>query len=195
MKLVLGLGNPGTGYHRTRHNAGFEVVRELERRQGLHERREGSASITTAVIAGAEVLLARPRTFMNESGRAAAQLVHRRHLEDLADLLVVHDDMDLGVGTLRLRSAGSEGGHNGVRSIIGALRTRSFARLRVGIGRPPLGEDPIDYVLGPFTSQERTALAPVLVAAADAVEYWVEYGIGEAMNRFNNWRADRESQQ
>ncbi len=191
-KLIVGLGNPGTAYQRTRHNVGFEVVRELERRSASdgRERREGPSVVKSVAIAGNEVLLARPRTFMNESGRSVSSLVHRYQVRDLSDLLVIHDDMDLPLATLRLRAGGSNGGHNGVGSIIGALGSPRFARLRIGIGRPPAGIDPIEYVLGGFSHQDRQALMPVFAIAAQAAECWVERGIAEAMNRFNSWRAD-----
>ena len=194
-KLIVGLGNPGTNYQRSRHNVGFEVVRELERRAApdARERREGPSVVRPAVLAGIEVILARPRTFMNESGRAVSSLVHRYQVRDLADLLVIHDDMDLPLANLRLRAGGSNGGHNGVGSIIGVLGTQRFARLRIGIDRPPAGMDPIEYVLGTFSSQERAALTPVLALAAEAAEFWVEHGIAEAMNRFNSWRPSTEA--
>lgn len=191
----MGLGNPGTAYQRTRHNVGFEVIRELERHSAAagRERREGPSVIRSAVIAGTDVVLARPRTYMNESGRSVSSLVHRHQVRDLNDLLVIHDDMDLSLGTLRLRAGGSNGGHNGVGSIIGALGSQRFARLRLGIGRPPAEMDPIDYVLNAFSSEERQALTPVLRAAAEAAEFWVEQGIAEAMNRFNSWRSSPEA--
>ena len=194
-KLILGLGNPGAKYQRTRHNVGFEVVRELEKRALSvgPQRREGPSDVKTATLAGAEVVLARPRTFMNDSGRAVSSLFHRHAVRDLSDVLVIHDDMDLPLAVLRLRAGGSNGGHNGVGSIISVLGTQRFARLRIGIGRPPVGIDPIEYVLTAFSAEDREILAPVYAVAAEAAAFWVEHGIAEAMNRFNSWRPSSES--
>src|SRR5207237_5988073 len=140
-KLILGLGNPGPKYQHTRHNIGFEVLGTLEKQADSIGRalREGPSDVKTATLAGTEAILARPRTFMNDSGRAVSSLIHRHSIRDLKDLLVIHDDMDLPLATLRLRAGGGNGGHNGVGSIIGALGTQQFARLRIGIGRPPAG--------------------------------------------------------
>lgn len=187
-KLIVGLGNPGERYQRTRHNVGAEVIRELERRLDVRAVRQGPARVARGNIAGHPAVLARPATFMNESGRAVASLVRRNDVADLADLLLVVDDLDLPLGALRLRATGSAGGHNGMKSVIGALRSQRFPRLRVGIGRPPPGEDPIDYVLTRFAPEERPAIAAIVRAAADAVECWVEEGIAETMNHFNRWR-------
>lgn len=184
-KIVVGLGNPGRKYRQTRHNIGAAVVQELERRKGLRSTRSSLATVAAAEIAGEQVVLARPRTYVNESGRAVQSLLRRSRLQQLEDLLVVVDDMELPLGTLRLRPNGSDGGHNGLRSIIEAVGSRSFPRLRIGIGRPPAGVDPIDYVLGEFGLEERETLGRAQLTAADAVEHWAEHGIAETMNRFN----------
>lgn len=187
-KMVIGLGNPGPRYAATRHNVGFRVVEELERRQGLQARRGRSAIVVRGAVAGQPVLLVCPTTFMNESGRAVRPLLRRHGVKDLADVLVVLDDMDLPVGALRLRIGGSDGGHNGMRSIIAAVATQDFPRLRLGVGRPPPGWDPIDHVLTPFARDEQPVIGAAVQAAADAVECWIEEGVTEAMNRFNSWR-------
>jgi PTH1 family peptidyl-tRNA hydrolase len=184
-KLIVGLGNPGPRYRDTRHNVGFAVVSTLAERHRLSGRTVGSAIIGEGEIGGARVVLAQPTTFMNDSGRAVAQLKRKYPNVDLADFLVVVDDMDLPTGTLRLRGKGSAGGHNGLRSIIGALGTDAFPRLRIGVGRPPPSIDPIDHVLTRFRPDEREAIDAAIMTAADAVEYWIETDIEETMNRFN----------
>jgi PTH1 family peptidyl-tRNA hydrolase len=122
---------------------------------------------------------------MNRSGQAVVYLVRRYGVTDLANLLVIADDMDLPLGTLRMRSAGSDAGHNGIRSIIDALGTQAFPRLRLGVGRPTVGQDPVQYVLGRFRRDERPAVAQAVAVASDAIECWLESGLEEAMNRFN----------
>lgn len=193
-KVVVGLGNPGSRYQQTRHNVGAAVVQELMRRKSARPARDGLAMAARATIAGTEVALAYPRTFMNDCGPAVQSLVHRHGVRDLEDLLVVVDDMDLALGTLRLRPSGSDAGHNGLKSIIEALGSRGFARLRVGIGRPVPGLDPIDHVLGRFSSQEKPTIAESQLAAADAVESWIAHGITETMNQFNRTPANDVSQ-
>ena len=184
-KLVVGLGNPGARYGGTRHNAGFLVVQELVRRHKLAVKNRKPAAVWEARIRGADVTLAQPKTYMNLSGRAVASLRRAYNIRDLASLLVVYDDLDLPLGTLRLRDGGGSGGHNGMRSIIEALGMETFSRLRIGIGRPPPGMDPVDYVLTRFGAEERALIERSVSVGADAVECWIEYGPSEAMNRFN----------
>ncbi|MGC8874832.1 MAG: aminoacyl-tRNA hydrolase, partial [Chloroflexia bacterium] len=168
--LLVGLGNPGEAYVRTRHNVGFRCLSVLAARHRLSFRQKhGQARLAIGEIAGRRVVLARPYTYMNRSGTAVADLLKWLQLP-LERLLVIHDDLDLPLGTIRLRPRGSAGGHRGMRSIIEALGTESFPRLRVGIGRPANpAQDPIDYVLSPFTAEEEPVLAGVLERAADAV--------------------------
>jgi PTH1 family peptidyl-tRNA hydrolase len=189
-KLIVGLGNPGPEYARTRHNIGFLCLAELAERHGLRLARGRShAETTTGQIAGQAVVLARPQTYMNESGRAVAALAAYYGVAP-ADLIVVYDDLDLPFGHLRLRAAGSAGGHNGLRSIIAHLHRDEIARLRIGVGRPP-GQMPAErYVLLPFAPAERERLPQLLGAAADALECWLRDGLEAAMNRYNGWSTD-----
>lgn len=184
-KLVVGLGNPGPRFSHTRHNAGFAVISELGHRHGARARAQGPSLVGQATIAGQKVVLAEPTTMMNLSGRAVAQLRRAHFVKDLLDLLVVVDDMDIPVGTIRLRDRGGSGGHNGLKSIIDAVGSQEFARLRVGVGRPPPRWDPMDHVLARFRPDEQPIFEESVLRAADAVECWIELGSAEAMNRFN----------
>jgi PTH1 family peptidyl-tRNA hydrolase len=184
VNLVLGLGNPGSEYAHTRHNAGWLVLEEIEERGrfGRSERR-GPARLRRGTIDGLELSLARPTTFMNESGRAGVHLARSLGV-DVADIVVVHDDVDLPFGRLRIRRGGSAGGHRGVASLIAAWRRPDFIRVRVGVGRPP-DDDTIDYVLSPFEGAERIALPAIVRRAADATIAVVRDGLEAAMNQFN----------
>lgn len=185
MKLIVGLGNPGKKYERTRHNAGFHVVDEIARRSGASVAKQMSRSLTgVASIGGGRALLAKPQTYMNESGVAVASLL-REVYGTADDLIVVHDDLDLPPGTVRVKAGGGHGGHNGLRSIIEQCGTADFVRVRVGIGRPPAGGDAADYVLSPFFAEERQGAAAAVSAAADAVIALLEQGAAAAMNLFN----------
>jgi PTH1 family peptidyl-tRNA hydrolase len=185
MKLIVGLGNPGRRYRRTRHNVGWEVVARLARKTGIVLGEEDEFSeVGRGVIGGQRVILARPQTYVNVSGEAVRAL-RRRHRLRPADILVIVDDLDLPLGRLRLRPGGSAGGHNGLRSIIEALGTTDVPRLRVGIGRPPAGVDPADHVLSRFTPEEEPVIEDALERAADAAATFVAEGIERAMNRFN----------
>ncbi len=182
----MGLGNPGRRYRGTRHNVGFEVVDRLARRWGASFRAEGAAEVAQAQVGGMPVLLAKPLTYMNRSGDAVRELVGRWGLS-AADVLVVYDDMDLPVGTLRVRARGSSGGHRGMASVLEALGTLEVARVRVGIGRP--GSHPVDHVLSRFPRGERAEVDEALDRAADAVEVALREGIQRAMDRFNRRQA------
>ena len=184
-KLIIGLGNPGPRYRDTRHNVGFAVISTLGERHHVSGRTVGSAIVGEGEIAGTRGVLAQPTPFMNDSGRAVALLRRTHPGIELEDYLVIVDEMDLPVGTLRLRGKGSAGGHNGLKSIIAALGTTEFPRLRVGVGRPPQAVDPVDHVLTRFRPDERETIDAAVMTAADAVEYWIQYGIEETMNRFN----------
>ncbi len=189
LHLIVGLGNPGPKYDRTRHNAGFAAIDELARRHGLDWRgRQARAEIARGTIGGVSVVLAKPQTFMNLSGESVSGLLHWHKLP-VARLLVLYDDLDLPLGTIRVRARGSAGGHNGMSSIIQHLRTQEFARVRIGIERPPGGGDPIGWVLGHFTKEQAQELAPALSAAADAAEFWLANGIDKTMNAFNGGAA------
>ena len=175
MKVVVGLRNPGPDYEGTRHNIGAEVLAELARRHG--ERFKAKMMRTRSEIAelrfeADKVVLAAPMSYMNESGGPVAATM--RHVKaDVSDLLVIHDDIDLDFGRLRLQVGGGAGGHNGIRSVEKSLRTREFSRLKVGVGRPPGSQDPAEFVLRRFGGKERTEADLVVADAADVVERWI----------------------
>lgn len=184
-KMIVGLGNPGLRYARNRHNVGFQIVDALAAKHGLgFDKRQFKALIASGVIDGQRVLLVKPQTFMNLSGEAVQPLVSYYKVE-LPDLMVVFDDMDLPLGTIRLRPFGGAGGHNGMKSIIARLGSNRFPRLRVGIDRPPGRMDPAAYVLQDFSSEEEAIMAQVRDRAVRALETWLTAGIDAAMNAFN----------
>jgi len=185
MKIVIGLGNPGRKYERTRHNAGFLAVDELAR--GLRfdlTQEKYHALVGRGQVGGGDALMVKPQTFMNESGRAVAAAL-RYTGSAVADLIVVHDELDLPLGTVRIKTGGGHGGHNGLRSIIEHTGTPEFVRVRVGIGRPPVGRDAAEYVLNPFLPAERQAAEDAITRAADAVKAVLEDGLTRAMNAYN----------
>jgi PTH1 family peptidyl-tRNA hydrolase len=189
--MVVGLGNPGREYAGHRHNIGFRVVDALARAHGVAFARRKGAKARVAEARRPEdrasdrlILFVKPQTFMNLSGQAVVRL-SRAHAIPPERILVVYDDLDLPLGRLRLRPEGGSGGHKGMRSIIDALGTQAFPRLRVGIDRPPTGVDPTEYVLRPFFREEQVLVAEVVERAAAAVECWLEEGILAAMDRFN----------
>ncbi len=191
MKIVVGLGNPGRQYAATRHNVGWMVVERLADRAGWGAGRERDAArVVWGRYRDLDLALVKPLTFMNESGLAVRKVLAREHAP-LDELLVVCDDFALPFGRLRLRAAGSAGGHNGLRSIIGELGSQAFARLRVGIGEPGAGA--IDHVLSRFEPAERAALPLVIDAAADAVEAWARDGAARAASEWNAWRLPEAS--
>lgn len=189
MKIVLGLGNPGERYAGTRHNLGFRVVDELARRHSVAFRRRDELSdqswTAETTIASEDVVLAKPRTFMNRSGRAGASLLRRFDLAP-ADLLVIHDDADLELGRVRVRPSGGAGGHNGLRSLIATLGSGEFPRIKLGVrgaGRERV--DLAEYVLGEFDPSERSVVAALAALGADAVEAVLASGVESAMNAWN----------
>ncbi|MGH7610135.1 MAG: aminoacyl-tRNA hydrolase [Candidatus Dormibacteria bacterium] len=188
---MLGLGNPGAEYDGTRHNAGAATVAVLVGR--LQTRRRGfrgPAWVAEAQLPGRSLLLARPKTYMNDSGAAGARLLGQFGL-GLEAVVVVHDELDLELGQLRLRPGGGTAGHNGLRSLQTHWRSQDFARVRIGIGRPPPGEDPIDYVLARPGGGEARALERSLERAADAVLAIADHGLEQAMTEFNRrWDAE-----
>ena len=184
IKLIVGLGNPGTRYTRSRHNVVFIIVERFAHAHGLRfARKRFNAEITEGSLAGARVMIAKPQTFMNLSGEAVGKLFAFYKIAP-ADLLVVYDDLDLPLGKMRLRPQGSAGGHHGMESIIARVGTSDFPRLRVGIGRPDPDAD-IDHVLGTFDHAERAAMDETFARTIEAIEVWVRDGIDAAMNRFN----------
>lgn len=186
MKLVVGLGNPGRQYVGTRHNVGYEVLAELARRWAAENRPrvQFSGETVSATIHGVKVLLLSPTTYMNRSGTSVRAATDFYKL-DLQDILVVCDDMNLPLGKLRFRSRGSSGGHKGLADIIRALGTEEVPRLRIGIGKPPGGEDSVRFVLSHFGKEEETIIRGAYRRAADAVEIWVTQGIEACMSQFN----------
>jgi PTH1 family peptidyl-tRNA hydrolase len=186
LHLIVGLGNPGADYARTRHNAGFQVVERLAERwrAGWSYERKFNARLARAERGGVPVLLCQPQTYMNTSGEAVGPLMSYYRVSQ-PRLLVVVDDADLPLGELRLRARGSSGGHHGLESIERHLASRAFARLRIGIGRAPGAREITDYVLGRFHSTEAGKADRVLKVACDQVECWVDAGIEKAMNQFN----------
>jgi PTH1 family peptidyl-tRNA hydrolase len=183
--LVVGLGNPGREYVQARHNIGFQIVSRFAEKRGLgFSRMQNQALVATGRIGNVRAVLAKPQTWMNDSGRAVEPLA-RFYKVELARLLIVYDDLDRPSGSLRLRSEGGHGGHNGMRSIIARLGTQEFARLRVGIGRPPGRMDPAAYVLQPFTRDEEIVMDTARDRAVEAIECFLAEGIVAAMNKFN----------
>ncbi len=184
MKIVVGLGNPGTQYEKTRHNVGWMVLylRAYGAGWAAKGRTRDAASIAMGRFRGLDLTIVKPLTFMNDSGRAVRKVLAREHAP-LNELLVIADDFALPFGKLRFRENGGAGGHNGLGSIIDELQTEKFSRLRIGIGAPDRGF--IDHVLAPFQPDERQRLDGLLEAAADAVEEWARHGTSKAANRFN----------
>jgi PTH1 family peptidyl-tRNA hydrolase len=183
--LIVGLGNPGPTYEGTRHNVGYQVVEELARRHGFAKAKRGfDGRCAEGTIGGRPVLLLQPTTFMNDSGRSVAAALRAVKLP-LAQVLVVHDHIDLPFGRLRLMEGGGSGGHNGLKSITGLLGP-GYARLRVGIDRPASSDPDVvaDYVLSRF-GEGKAAVADLVGASADAVELWLHDGLEEAANRVN----------
>jgi len=185
VKLIVGLGNPGSEYHMTPHNLGFMVVDRLaEICKAEYSRREARARVASARFHGEKVVLAKPQTFMNLSGVSVSGLL--RNLDVLLDdLIVVVDDVDLPLGSMRIRRKGSAGGHNGLKSVIGALETDFFTRIRMGVGPDKPVEDLISYVLTPFREKDQEAVAGMIEQAVEAVRVILKEGVDKAMNLFN----------
>ena len=184
-RLIVGLGNPGAKYEKTRHNVGWRVIDELVNRYFLGAGRgEARAKTWDGAVRGERVKLAKPLTYMNRSGESVRSLMDYYGIP-IENLLVVHDDLDTPFGILKLRKAGGHGGQNGLRSIIQHLGDQGFARLRFGIGRPPGKMQPVDFVLQPFKGDDAILAREVAARAADAVEVWLREGIETAMSQFN----------
>lgn len=188
--VIMGLGNPGTRYARTRHNVGFRCVDHFAFRHGARFVRTACKSrLAELDLPGIRVVLAKPRTFMNLSGKAAQALVHSYGVPT-DDLVVVYDDVDLPLGRVRVRTAGGPGGHNGIRSIVNELNTNRFPRVRIGIGRPSESESNedslIDYVLSGFSAEEERVVEESMVKVSDILDCIVVDGVDAAMNRFNS---------
>jgi len=191
MKLIVGLGNPGKTYAHNRHNVGFQCLNHFARLHSIHfYHRQCRARVGIGEVRGEKLLLAKPGTFVNLSGKSVAGLV-QKHKVPLNDLLVIYDDLDLPLGKIRLRQSGSSGGHKGMNSIISALGSEAFPRIRVGIGRPQadeqsMSEDAIvNYVLSDFSPQEEAIIKPVIAKVAKAIDCFLTQGIEAAMSKFN----------
>ena len=185
--LVVGLGNPGSNYRGTLHNVGVEVIELLaERHGGTFRSSKDHALVAELRVGTKRVALAFPQTFMNESGRAVAPLAKRYGIDDLARLVVVHDELDLEPGRRKWKLGGGLAGHNGLRSSRSHLHDDAFARIRIGVGKPPGGADRgADHVLSPPSKRDREAIAVCVVEAADAVEMMLDQGLDAAMGRYN----------
>jgi len=193
LKLIVGLGNPGKAYAHNRHNIGFRCLNHLAKLHSIPvKKHQCQSQVGTGKISGIEVLLAKPKTFVNLSGEAVGRLM-RKYSIRVNDLIVIYDDLDLPLGKLRLRPGGSAGGHKGINSIISALGSEDFPRIKVGIGRPTTedgtaitDEDAIvGYVLSGFAPQEEAAIKPAIAAVAEAIHCVLTEGVVAAMNKFN----------
>jgi PTH1 family peptidyl-tRNA hydrolase len=193
MKLIAGLGNPGRIYAHNRHNIGFMCISHFARTQGIRlDRKQGYARTGTGEIAGDKVVLARLQTFMNASGESVSRLTKRLNISP-SDLVVVHDDLDLPPGKIRIRRDGSSGGHKGLDSIIAHLHSRDFYRVRVGIGRPSPTEGSVSdkeaaivtYVLSDFTTEEKDIITGVIPEVSQAILCLLTEGLTAAMNKYN----------
>ena len=184
-RLIVGLGNPGEEYRLTRHNIGFMVVDRLAYKQGiLVDKRKFGAVYGLGRVEGRSVILAKPMTFMNMSGPAVRNLAHFFKV-DTKDLLVIHDDIDLVFGKIKIKRKGGDGGHNGLKSLIEAIGNGSFSRVRIGIGRQDIKQDVKGYVLNKFDAQQETDLDEVITMAQGAVVTILLKGLTEGMNRFS----------
>ncbi len=193
MKLIVGLGNPGRGYARNRHNVGFICLNYFARTEGIRfDKKRGKARIGVGKVAGNEAVLAKPQTYMNLSGQSVGLLIKKFDIA-LDDLIVIHDDLDLPLGKIRISHGSGSGGHKGIGSIISSLGSQEFARIRVGIGRPmappvptPISEDDIiAYVLSDFTAEEKQVISQVIPRVSEAVHCLISEGLTAAMNKYN----------
>ena len=193
MNLIVGLGNPGRGHARNRHNIGFICLNHFARMQGIRfDKKQCKARIGLGEVAGSEVVVAKPQTYMNRSGQSVSLLVRKFNVS-LNNLLVIHDDLDLPLGKIRIRQGSSSGGHKGAGSIITELDSQDFIRIRVGIGRPVKNEgftefsedETIVYVLSDFTSDEEQTITQVMPEVSEAILCLLTEGLATAMNRYN----------
>ncbi|MCR5673063.1 MAG: aminoacyl-tRNA hydrolase [Lachnospiraceae bacterium] len=191
MYIIVGLGNPSPEYAGTRHNVGFEVVTILADRFDIPtDFIKHKAVCGRGMIEGNKVIIAKPQTFMNLSGESVRELVSYYKIDVASELIVVYDDVDLPPGKIRIRKAGSAGGHNGMKNIISHIGTEEFIRIRVGVGEKPKGYDLADYVLGHFKADEKDVMDTAFIDAANAVVAILNDGIDAAMNRFNRTKKE-----
>ena len=186
MKCIVGLGNPGRKYEKTRHNIGFMVIDEFIRRNhwGPLKKNKFNGEHSEEYVNGEKVIVLKPLTFMNLSGKAVQAISHFYQINP-SDILVVYDDLDMPAGRIRLRQQGGHGGHNGIRNIIEHLGTKEFKRIRVGIGRPEDTTPIIDYVLSPFSNKEKENIQNSIEKSVEACEAWLEKPFSDVMNEFN----------
>lgn len=185
MKIIVGLGNPGQQYSSTRHNVGFMAVDELAKRLGISDTWRNKFDALVAEYRGEEsIVLVKPQTFMNLSGRSVQSILHWFKVLP-PDVIVVYDDLDLPIGRIRIRTKGGAGGHRGIASLIENLSNDSFNRIRIGIGRPPEYMATADFVLSRFTKEENALMEPAIVRASEAVEVAIKHGMTKAANDFN----------
>jgi len=193
VKLIVGLGNPGPSYANNHHNIGFMCLNHFARTQGIRfDKKQGKARVGTGEVAGSKVVLARPQTYMNRSGEPVGYLIKRFGI-NFNDLLVIHDDLDLPLGKIRIRQGGGSGGHKGIESIVACLGSQDFLRLRVGIGRPTATEDSIEisdadiiaYVLSDFTPDQKQIITTVIPRVSEAIYCLLTEGLTAAMNKYN----------
>ena len=193
MKLIVGLGNPGRGYAHNRHNVGFKCLNYFAKKQGIRfDKKQGRARIGTGEVAGSKVVVAKPQTYMNLSGQSVSRLVKKFNI-DLSNLIVIHDDIDLPLGKIRIRHGGGSGGHKGVASIINELDSQDFIRIRVGIGRPiSIGNhleiseaDIVAYVLSDFAPDENQIISQEISRMNEAILCLLTEGLTSAMNQYN----------
>ena len=186
MFIIVGLGNPTPEYEGTRHNVGFEVIDALARKYNIDvDTKKHRAYIGKGMIEGQKVILAKPQTYMNLSGESVRSLLDYYKVDEEQELLVIYDDISLGVGQIRIRAKGSAGGHNGIKNIIAHLGTQEFPRIKVGVGDKPPRMDLADYVLSRFSKEDREKMEQAFKDAAEAVEVMIAEGPDAAMNRFN----------
>jgi PTH1 family peptidyl-tRNA hydrolase len=194
VKLIVGLGNPGIEYQFTPHNLGFLTIDRLADQAGVEVRNRQCRALTARAVIGSEpVVLAKPETFMNLSGLSVRELVAEHQIAPEKDLIVIYDELDLPLGTIRIRQRGSSAGHNGMESVIGALGTQEFLRIRLGISPERKIADGVKYVLTPFRKGQLKRVDEILETAAEAVNVIVKEGPAKAMNRFNR-KADPEEE-
>lgn len=186
MYIIVGLGNPKTEYKNTRHNVGFDVIDALADKYGIKmDQKKHRAVCGKGIIEGQKVILAQPQTFMNLSGLSVMDLVNFYKADPKTELIIIYDDIDLSPGQIRIRKQGTAGGHNGMKSVIGAVNTTEFTRIRMGVGAKPKDFDLADYVLGHFTNAERKVVDEAVGMAVDAITITLTDGPDKAMNLYN----------
>jgi len=185
MKIVVGLGNPGSAYSQSRHNVGFQCIDELSKKCAIPIKdKNRHVLLGHGLVDGKEILIAKPRTFINRSGEAISYLLTRFQIP-IQDLIVIYDDMNLPTGKIRIRHSGSSGGHNGIQSIISAINSHEIQRVRIGIGRPPEGVGDIEYVLGKFTADENKLIEEAVTTTQTVVRDFLNYGLEWTMSHYN----------